>query len=192
LAEVAAALVNGDTGGAEDLAARHFPWKASDAKRIGIPPVRALRVFLRDRFIDRYSGSRLVFPGALLAIGQLLPNHFPMHPTWKAGLSHEIFWELWPAVDHVEPVARGGPHIETNFATTSTTNNVAKGNALLSEIGWTLLPIPSPQETWDGLVPWFRQAVEAHSHLLASSQIKSWNDALRKVTRSADAGSDAM
>ncbi len=154
--------------------------------RQGITTARALRVFVRDRFIDRYSGSRLVFPGALLAIGKFLPAHFPMHPTWKAGESHNVFWELWPCVDHMRPVTRGGAHDESNFVTTSTNNNVAKGNALLSELGWNLLPEPGPEETWDGLVSWYRGIVGRHSDLLSFVQLKSWDNALAKVTGRAD------
>lgn len=105
-----------------------------------------------------------------------------MHATWKAGRSHEIFWELWPAIDHIHPVARGGAHDEANFATTSTINNSAKGNALLDEIGWTLRPTPGPEETWDGLVPWFREITQIHGELLTDSLVKGWSNALRKVS----------
>jgi 5-methylcytosine-specific restriction endonuclease McrA len=181
LSEIAEALAQGNKRAAEDKARRDFSWKASETKRVGIPAAQALKVFLRDRFVDRYSGSRLVFPGALLAVGRLLPQCFPIHPTWKAGQSHDIFWELWPVVDHVHPVARGGPHDEANFVTTSTFNNVAKGNALLSEIGWLLLPCPGPEETWDGLIGWFRLITGAHGELLSDRQIKAGNNALRKV-----------
>jgi hypothetical protein len=104
-----------------------------------------------------------------------------MHPTWKAGESHPVFWELWPAVDHVIPVTRGGAHDESNFVTTSTNNNVAKNNSLLSEIGWDLLPQPGPEENWDGLVSWFRENVANRPDLLSHSQLKGWNDALRKA-----------
>jgi len=182
LADIASALLTGNDSEAKEIARRDFPWTASDAKRRGIPAALALRVFVRDRFIDRYSGSRLVFPGALLAIGRLLQEQFPMHATWKAGRSHEIFWELWPAIDHIHPVARGGAHDEANFATTSTINNSAKGNALLDEIGWTLRPTPGPEETWDGLVPWFREITQIHAELLADSLVKGWSNALRKVS----------
>jgi hypothetical protein len=181
LADIASALLKGNDREAKEIAGREFPWTATESRRRGIPPTRALRVFVRDRFIDRYSGSRLVFPGSLLAIGKLLREQFPMHPTWKAGQSHEIFWELWPAVDHIDPVARGGAHDESNFATTSTINNSAKGNARLDEIGWTLKPPPGPDETWDGLVPWFRQIAEIHPEVLSDSLVKGWNNALRKV-----------
>jgi len=182
LAQIAEALANGDTQAAEQQAQHEFAWKPSESIRQGIPAARALKVFLRDRFVDRYSGSRLVFPGALLAVGRLLPECFPIHPTWKAGRSHDMFWELWPAVDHVHPVARGGAHDESNFVTTSTINNVAKGNALLAEIGWVLLPCPGSEETWDGLIGWFRRITAAQSQLLNDRQIGAWNSALRKAT----------
>lgn len=183
LAEIADALTHGDIAKAQSLATRQFPWERSTAARKGITTVRALRIFIRNRFIDRYSGSRLIFPGALLAIGKLLPDHFPMHPTWKAGESYHVFWELWPVIDHVRPVTRGGAHDESNFVTTSTNNNVAKGNALVSELEWTLLPEPGPEETWDGLVSWYREIVRLHTDLLSFGQIQSWNSALATVDR---------
>ena len=181
LSDIAEALAIGEVARAKDLAASHFPWERTLTKRKGISPVRALGVFVRDRFIDRYSGSKLLFPGALLAVGVLLPDQFPTHPNWKAGESHHVFWELWPVIDHVHPVTRGGAHDEANFVTTSTNNNNAKGNALLSELEWQLLPQPGPEETWDGLVSWYRRIVDLRGDLLFNSQIKTWHNALGKV-----------
>src|SRR5688500_15046608 len=103
LSELTAALANGDLGGAEEIAVREFAWQLDRNERSPISKGTAIKVFFRDRFLDRYSGSKLVFPGALVAIGRLMPQHFPIHPTWKAGHSHDVFWELWPVVDHVLP-----------------------------------------------------------------------------------------
>ena len=46
-----------------------------------------LELFQRDRFTDRYSGQRLVFPGTLRLLSHLLPEAFPYHPNWKLGRS---------------------------------------------------------------------------------------------------------
>ena len=88
-----ASLLLSDAGEARALAQEHFPWSASTTQRRTPTKEQALVVFRRDRFIDRYSGSKLVFPGALLAFGLLLPDKFPMSRTWKVAESHEIFWE---------------------------------------------------------------------------------------------------
>lgn len=181
LASVADALILGDFSSAEALAARDFPWKECTSLRRSISKAQALRVFLRDGFVDRYSGSRLVFPGALVAIGRLMPATFKIDKTWKVSGSHEIFWELWPVVDHVIPVTRNGSNDDKNLVTTSVTNNNAKGNALLSELEWELLPEPVSSGGWDGLIPWFKQVVTKHSDLLSDGQIKAWNAAVRQT-----------
>ena len=35
------------------------------------------KIFIRDGFIDRYSGERLVFPGTLRLLSLLIPDEFP-------------------------------------------------------------------------------------------------------------------
>lgn len=181
LTKLAEALVANDTTAAEAIATRDFSWSLATNDRAGVTKRRAVQIFFRDRFIDRYSGSRLLFPGSLIAIGRLMPEHFPIHPTWKAGHSHEIFWELWPVVDHLHPVCRGGANAEENYVTTSVINNSAKGNALLSELGWSLKDPPAAHESWDGLVGWFRRIVQLRPELLADTQVKGWNMAIRNV-----------
>lgn len=182
LANIAEALARNDITTADTIAARDFEWSLAVTDRAGITKRQALQVFCRDKFIDRYSGSRLIFPGALLAIGRLMPERFPIHPTWKAGHSHEIYWELWPVIDHIWPVSRGGANVEQNYATTSVLNNSAKGNALLSELGWTLAAPPPHDEHWDGLMAWFREIVMRNPSLLENSQVKGWHAATRNIT----------
>jgi hypothetical protein len=108
---------------------------------------------MRDGFVDRYSGLRLVNPGVLRLLSALLPRDFPAHPNWKMSESHVAFWELFPTIDHVVPVARGGADEPSNWVTTSMFLNSAKSNALLDEIGWTLYPAGT-LESWDGLTQW--------------------------------------
>jgi hypothetical protein len=72
-------------------------------------------VFVRDGFVDRYSGLRLVFPGTLRLLSLLLPDDVPFHPNWKTDACHRMFWELYPTIDHIYPVARGGPDTATNW-----------------------------------------------------------------------------
>lgn len=176
LSQVASALTHQGAEQAAVLGKALFPWTESQTERAAVPPQRAFRIFQRDRFTDRYSGSQLVFPGALLAMGLLMPQSFPMHPTWKVSKSHEIYWELWPVIDHVLPVTRHGSNDDANLVTTSTRNNTAKGASLLSELGWSVRPIPD-SPSWDGLVGWFLEAVSAHPQLMNHSQLRSWHRA---------------
>jgi len=184
VAEIAYALMRGDKAKAEEVAQSRLPWQRYEKQRLPISTIRALRVFFRDKFIDRYSGSKLVFPGALMVVGQLMKDQFPMSPTWKVSESHIIFWELWPVIDHGEPVTRGGVHDESNFFTTSATNNIAKGHSRIEEIGWQLLPQADPEQQWDGLVSWYCRMVESDPTLLEHGQTKAWDTALRNILRS--------
>jgi len=61
------------------------------------------RIFARDGFIDRYRGSRLIFPPVLRLLSLYLPKEFPYHKNGKMTEGHMAYWELFPTVDHVVP-----------------------------------------------------------------------------------------
>jgi hypothetical protein len=69
LEDICQLLSQSKTDNAQDLAKKHFPWKETNIKRKTFNKKQSLAIFRKDKFIDRYSGSRLLFPGALLAIG---------------------------------------------------------------------------------------------------------------------------
>lgn len=77
--------------------------------------VQATRVFVRDGYIDRYSGARLVNPAVLRLLSRLLPRDFPYHPNWKMTETHPAYWEVIPTIDHIVPIARGGSDSEDNW-----------------------------------------------------------------------------
>ena len=131
-----------------------------------------MQVFLRDGFVDRYTGKRLVLPGTLRVIGYLLPNAFPMHPNWRMAESHIAFWELFPTVDHVVPVARGGVDDKSNWVCTSMLKNQAKGHWTLEELGWDLQPA-GRLDDWDGMTTWFFEYSESHPDLVNESRYLS-------------------
>lgn len=91
-------------------------------------------VFTRDGFVDRYSGDLLVFPGTLRLLAKLLPHEFPFHSNWKADACHPAFWQLFPTIDHVVPVSRGGADADSNWMSTSMLRNSAKANLTLEEL----------------------------------------------------------
>jgi hypothetical protein len=115
--------------------------------------VQALRVFVRDGFIDRYSGNRLLFPPVLRLLSVMLPDAFPFHCNWKMNKTHPAYWELFPTLDHIVPVARGGPDHEDNLVSTSMLRNSAKANLTLEELGWSINP-PGDMNQWDGMLAW--------------------------------------
>jgi 5-methylcytosine-specific restriction endonuclease McrA len=138
---------------------------------------RATRIFVRDGFIDRYTGSRLVFPGALRALSLLQPAILPAHPNWKSDQTHPSYWDLYPTLDHMTPIALGGEDVEANIVTVSMRVNSAKSNWLLEDLGWKVLPVGLLTD-WDGLCGWFLDTVDAHTDLLAFKPISRWHKAL--------------
>jgi hypothetical protein len=135
-----------------------------------------MSVFLRDGFIDRYSGARLVFPGVLRFLSRLLPAEFPFHLNWKMAETHIAFWELFPTIDHVVPIARGGTDAEDNMVSTSMLRNSAKSNWTLEELKWTLVPSGRIQD-WDGLTNWFLKYAELHPEHLKDPYLRRWHRA---------------
>ena len=137
---------------------------------------RLVRVFVRDGFTDRYFGDRLVFPGTLRALAILLTEAFPYHPNWKQSSTHPAFYELYPTIDHVIPVARGGADDESNVVTTSMLRNSSKANWLLEELRWPVdraAIVPG----WDGLLRWFLSACTTHDVLLRDVAVQRWRQA---------------
>ena len=140
----------------------------------------ATRVFLRDGFVDRYAGTRLVFPPVLRLISQTLPEEFPFHPNWKMSECHVAYWELSATVDHVVPVARGGRDDETNWVCTSMLRNGVKSNWTLDELGWDLLPSGDLEE-WDGMLGWFLNFANSHKDILHHPYLRRWHVAALRV-----------
>ena len=128
IALVCELLASGDRTGAMRELAMHCALPEPATARRWWSKLRLTRLFLRDRFTDRYTGLPLIFPGVLRALTVLLPAEFPCHPNWKQTETHPAYWELYPSLDHVVPVARGGADDESNAVTTSMVRNAAKGN----------------------------------------------------------------
>ncbi len=138
---------------------------------------QSTKIFIRDGFIDRYSGKRLVFPPILRLLSKLMPEVFPFQKNWKMTECHISYWQLFPTVDHIIPVARGGEDEDGNRVTTSMLRNSAKSNWLLEELGWELYP-PGELKEWDGLIHWFIEYIENHPESLNVPYIYKWHKAL--------------
>ncbi|MBQ8292455.1 MAG: HNH endonuclease [Bacilli bacterium] len=129
--------------------------------------------FLKDGFIDRYTGQRLVNPGMLKVITYYCPKEFPYDPHWKMTKTHIAYWNLIPTIDHIFPIALGGIDDSSNWVTTSMKNNSIKNNYSLEEINWHLHESGNLDD-WDGLTKLFIEIVEKNNDLLKDSYIKSW------------------
>jgi len=159
---------------ASAVASREYPFVpiAPMATRI-FSEAQAFRVFVRDGFIDRYSGSHLLFPPVLRILTALLPAEFPFHRNWKMDKTHQAYWELFPTLDHVVPVARGGQNDEENLVSTSMLRNSAKGNSTLEELGWILHP-PGDMTRWDGMMSWCLEFIGNNNELARDAYIGRW------------------
>lgn len=142
-------------------------------------------------FIDRYTGTRLVNPGVLRLLHVVLGDDFPADPNWKVSRTHQAFWELFPTVDHVKPVSRGGPDDESNWVTSSMMRNQAKNQWTLDDLGWKLQPRGAVAE-WDGRSRWLVNYLAANASVLAKAAephrgyIRRWLTATKAALQEAD------
>jgi hypothetical protein len=191
LADVCDALAVGDPDSAKEKLRDGYPFKPVEtiARRYSVR--KSMELFLRDGFIDRYTGNRLVNPGVLRLLHVLLGDDFPAHQNWKVSETHPAFWELFPTVDHVEPVSRGGDDDEENWITASMLSNQAKNQWPVDDLGWKRHPAGDPKE-WDGLSRWLVDYLAAKPTLLAEAPephrgyIRRWVTATKAALEAAD------
>lgn len=182
IALVCDALTRDDHGAASAIARERYPFVPAERTGRNYTEQQVSATGWRDGFVDRYSGERLVFPGALRVLRRVLPDEFPAHPNWKMSASHLVYWELFPTIDHIVPVSRGGKDEPSNWATTSMLRNSAKSHWTLEELGWTLHP-PGSIAAWDGLTGWFVEYTEAHPELCEDPYVKRWRRAALRLLR---------
>lgn len=174
LAQVCAALSSDNQALAGEILRTKYPFVGTSKASRRYTERQSLRVFYRDGFIDRYSGIQLVHPGALRLLSVVLPDEFPAHRNGDTSKSHFAGWELFPSIDHLVPVARGGADDETNWVTTSMLRNSAKSLWTLQELGWALVPA-GDMTAWDGLTRWYVDYLTLHPELLIEQQyLRRW------------------
>lgn len=182
LQNITSALLNHQTDNAKNILNNEYPFAGVQAKKRKYSESMKLRIFLRDGFIDRYTGKKLVFSGMLRLISLLMPEEFPYHPNWKMDQCHIAYWQLSPTLDHIFPVARGGLDDESNWVTTSMISNAQKDQWTLEELGWELLPAGDLAE-WDGLINAFIQLVEIDKTLIEYAVVKKNYDLAKKALK---------
>jgi 5-methylcytosine-specific restriction endonuclease McrA len=180
--EACSALSKGALDEARDVIKNKYPFEGIINLGRRYTNQQKSRVFLRDGFIDRYSGERMVFPPVLRIMSLLMPEEFPFHKNRKTSECHLAYWHLLPTIDHVVPISRGGKDDESNWVCASQLRNSAKSNWLLEELGWEL-QAPGSLEEWDGLLSWFIQYTEGHPEVLADQYVLSWHKAAMYVLR---------
>ena len=108
-----------------------YPHKHIELEKRSYTLKEKMEQFIRDGFIDRYTGTRLVNPGMLKVITYYFPDDFPYDPHWKMTRTHIAYWDLIPTIDHIFPIAQGGVDNPSNWATTSMKNNSIKSNIFI-------------------------------------------------------------
>jgi hypothetical protein len=182
LALACQAISDDRVGDAALLLAEGYPFDPVVKTARRYTPLQSTAVFFRDGYIDRYSGRRLVFPGTLRLISRLIPGEFPFHPNWRSDACHFAYYELFPTIDHLVPVARGGDDIEENWISTSMVRNATKANFTTEELGWRLHP-PGNLADWDGLTGWFISQAGCRPGITSDSYLSKWLRAAKQVTR---------
>jgi hypothetical protein len=168
---VCSALTAGQSVATAEMLRSRYPFisLSNVGRRYGAR--QSFNIFVRDGFLDRYSGVRLVLPTALRLISKRLPEDFPFQSYWRTDACHFAYWELSPTIDHLLPVSRGGADDESNWVTTSMALNKAK--ATLDELSWSLRE-PGRMEEWDGLTSWFVEQAKADPTLKSDPYFRDW------------------
>lgn len=139
-----------------------------------------LKVFHRDGFIDRYTGVKLLHPGLLTLLHIELPEIFKYNGGWKLENCHIIFWELFPTVDHIVPITKGGSDDVCNLLTISMIGNTRKKNETLENLRWKILPQGNIRD-WDGLTDIFLKLMEKNDNYESYGNIPALQIQHRKL-----------
>ncbi|HSQ88888.1 HNH endonuclease signature motif containing protein [Romboutsia sp.] len=166
-------LLNKSKKEAIDIINTEYKFEYKKVEKRAYKDKEKFNIFMRDGFIDRYTGDKLLNPGILKVFSTYFPEEFPYHSHWKMDQTHVAYWELIPTIDHINPIARGGKDEEDNWITTSMLHNSIKSNWSLEQIGWNIKECGDLSE-WDGLTNIFIDIVERDTNLLNDNYIKKW------------------
>ena len=173
ICDIVTMLLKNDKTEAKNIINQEYPHTYYEIEKRTYTVNQKMNQFVRDGFIDRYTGNKLLNPGILKIISRYFPNEFPYHSHWKMTETHIAYWELIPTIDHIYPIAKGGEDNESNWVTTSMKNNSIKSNYIIDDIHWKLHPKGNISD-WDGLTTIFLRLVENDKELLKDPYIKSW------------------
>ena len=161
---------------------KEYPFKKYEVFHRTYTLKQKMNQFKADGFIDRYTGDKLINPGILKLFSFYFPNEFPYHPHGKMTEGHIAYWELFPIIDHIYPIAMGGIDEPENWATTSMLNNAVKSNWSLEQLRWELHPAGDFEE-WDGLTRLFVEIVENNEELIDDKYIRTWYNASKEILK---------
>lgn len=170
-----------------DLAKENYPFIDNFPRKRQYSKYQMCKIFLRDGFIDRYSGDKLLFPGLIKILSIEFPDVFKYHRNWKMSDTHMIYWDLCPTIDHLIPTARGGEDNDSNWMTTSMLRNSAKSNWTIEELGWTVYD-SGRLTNWDGLVHYFIELINRNPDYELDKYVYSWKLGLLRAMTELEIG----
>ena len=180
LIQAAVLLHDKDYALAEKIINEKYPFTPVKSSGRNYTVKQMVTQFFSDGFIDRYSGKRLVNPGILRGMSEILPKVFPYQAHGKTDECHMAYWDFQPTIDHIYPVSLGRKDTYENWATTSMKNNLIKNKFTLKQLGWTLKD-KGDIRNWDGLSKTFIEIVEQDKSLLSISRVKSYYIATKDI-----------
>ena len=174
------ALTDDNINTAKKIIEKGFPFSHYVDDKIKLSETEQLKIFLRDGFIDRYTGKKVFLPVVTNILSQAIPEVFPNHPNWKYTETHQAHALFYATVDKIVPSYSSSN--KSNLVTTSYINKIAKANANLEDLGWKLFSLEEiEEEMWDGMMEWFINYVEKHQAFLNDNIIANWYKAVRNV-----------
>lgn len=176
-------LINGSCENAAQLLKEEYPFNPPQQQgKHSYTDRQKLELWRREHFIDYYTGDRLVFPGSLMILSEVLPEVFPYQINWKTSECHTLWWDLCPTVDHTVAVSKGGLDVVENYHTVSMRTNSAK--SLWPEDGFMKqYTLKAGDKDWDGLVGRFIDYFKDGAHAESRQQDTQRGRYLRKWCR---------
>jgi hypothetical protein len=76
-------LLQGDILKAKEIINEEYPFQVVLIEKRGYSDKQKMEQFVKDGFIDRYSGQKLINPGLLKVMSYYMPDIFPYQAHWK-------------------------------------------------------------------------------------------------------------
>ena len=104
--DIAVNILNSNHAIAREIINCEYPHKHFVVEKRTYTMLQKMGQFVKDGFIDRYTGKKLLNPGMLKVISYYFPEEFPYQAHWKMTETHSAYWDLVPTIDHIYPIAK--------------------------------------------------------------------------------------
>jgi hypothetical protein len=86
--DICSALLSGDNEKAKEIACRDYPFVIPPSSKRQMTDTERTRIFIRDGFLDRYTGRQLVYPGTIILLSVLLSEELlRANGEWHKGVT---------------------------------------------------------------------------------------------------------